>query len=143
MSRSFGRGTIAAIGAVLAVTLVGVALASPFAGTADAAGPRGPAFRIRGHVAALYPGATTRMTVRVRNLEAFRIVVRTVTATVERPSPGCPAGAVKVKPWKSRVKVAPGGVVRLRMRVRMRRDAPNACLGARWPIAFAGAGFRP
>jgi hypothetical protein len=134
------RGRMRSLTAALAVSL----LVGSFAFAAvldrpetDASGTT-RTFRVRGNVHGLYPGVNKKMKLHVRNRYDFPIRVLEVRVHVKRPFVGCPAKAVKVRPWHGKLKIPPHGGRVIHVHASMRRWAPNACQGARFPIRYRG-----
>jgi hypothetical protein len=97
-----------------------------------------PTFRVAGRIAGLIPGHRTSMPVTVRNRYGFPIVVTRVGATVSSRRVGCPARNLAVRPWVGRRRIAPGATRRVTLEVTLRRAAPVACAGARFPLNYTG-----
>jgi hypothetical protein len=91
---------------------------------------------VRGHVRGLYPGAWTGMRVTVVNHNDRPIDFDRVLARVARARPGCGRRYLVVRGSHRERLVPPHGRIRLRLKVRLRRTAPDACQGARFPITF-------
>lgn len=108
--------------------------------TEPSARPAPASLAVRGGVHGLSPGSRTRMPVTVRNrthapLELRRIVVRVAPA-----SPRCPARYLVVRRFRGERIVPARGTVRVRLKVRLRRSAPDACQGRRFPLTFVADG---
>jgi len=103
----------------------------------DASGPA-HTFRVRGNVHGLYPGVKKKVKLHVRNRYAFPIRVLVVRVRVQRPFRGCPAKAVKIRPWRGKLKIPAHGTKVVHVRVAMRTWAPTACQGARFPLRYRG-----
>jgi hypothetical protein len=101
-----------------------------------------PRFRVQGRVGGLYPGALKTMRVKVRNPYAFPIRIRRLRASVGAARPGCTAANLQVRRARANVVVRPRRTVRVRLRVRMRPSAPEACQGARFPLRFRATAVR-
>jgi hypothetical protein len=95
------------------------------------------ALRASGHVRGLYPGAVTWMRVTVRNVTKVRLRVTELRATVGTPNDGCLSSMLRVRPLRSQPVVAAHGSIKVRVRVRLRRIAPDACQGVRFPLTFS------
>jgi hypothetical protein len=131
--------TVAVI--VVVALLVTIAIVRPpFGGTASA---EGPAFRARGRATHLFPGARVEMPVRIRNLESFPVVVTSLAATVGSANAECSGSFLRIAGFSGGVRIPAGGAVRIRIPLELRRSAPPACMGARWPIRFSGKAVRP
>lgn len=96
-------------------------------------------FRIYGHVTDLYPGARTHLRLTLRNPNPFPITVTKVRTTVLVPqASSCPPRSVKVKRFTGSRRIAPAGVARIRVTVRMRAKASAGCEGQRYRLAYRG-----
>ena len=98
---------------------------------------RSGSFSIKGHVAGLYPGRTARLALTITNKNGFAIRVRSVRVKVGN-APGCPRSNLVVKRFRGYLWVSARGKRRLQLRVRMRLTAPDACMGARFPLRYRG-----
>jgi hypothetical protein len=91
---------------------------------------------VRGHVRGLYPGASKRIRVVVRNRSQVVVLLERLGVRVGDASRSCAAANVRVRGYKGSQPIPAGGHRRLRLRVRMRASAPNGCQGARFPLTF-------
>ena len=91
---------------------------------------------VRGHVRGLYPGASKRLRVVVRNRAEVVVRLERLDVRVADASPRCRAANVTVRGFEGSKPIPAGGRRRLRLRARMRAAAPNACQGARFPLTF-------
>lgn len=98
-------------------------------------------FTVQGKVVGLYPGRVTFMKLRIRNPHPFPIKVRSIRARVADGAPGCPGSAIRVRRIRNKI-VPAAGRARGQVRVVMRPIAPDACIGVRFPIRFAGRAVR-
>jgi hypothetical protein len=96
--------------------------------------------RLSGRVQGLFPGASKRMRVIVRNPTRVRIVLMRVRARAQDVV-GCPGSHVRIRPFRGKRPVPPRGRIVIRMRVRLSPTAPDACQGARWPVRFRARGM--
>jgi hypothetical protein len=135
----------------LAIALACGAVAYGALGGSDAdrvAGPRafGPRVKLSGHVKGLYPGRHRRIRVTVRTPFRHGVKVRLVVARVKDAGPGCSRHnlvtrrsrglrPVRGGGWRH-VRIAPHSARRVRVWLRMRRRAPDACQQARFPLRF-------
>ena len=115
------------------------------------AGPRafaedGPRVKLSGHTKGLYPGRHRRIRVTVQNPFPHAVKVRLVVARVKDAGPGCSRHNLvtrrsrELRPvrgggWRH-VRIAPHSARRVRVWLRMRRRAPDACQRARFPLRF-------
>jgi len=104
---------------------------------------RGPSFRIKGSVKGLYPGVTKKLRATVTNPNGYPLVVTRVEAKVSAVGPGCGAGNIKIKTWKGRARVGAHAHRRIKLVVRMKPKAPDACQGGRFALTFSGKAVRP
>jgi hypothetical protein len=103
---------------------------------------RRPIFKVRGHRQGLYPGRRATVRIRVKNPNAFPILLKKVKAKVHSPQPGCSSRRVRTKPWKGSRRISPHGRIYLHLRVRMVRGAPDACQGVRFQLRYGGRAVR-
>ncbi|WP_193605643.1 hypothetical protein [Nocardioides dongkuii] len=128
----------------LAVVLLAVGLLAGSA-TVAASGPTRPkpAFTISGGVDDLYPGAERRAVLRITNNRAWAIKVRRVVVTVASTNKsGCATSMVRSPGWAGSMRVAKGKTRVLRVPVRMRAVAPDACQGAVFSLRYSGWAVR-
>lgn len=109
----------------------------------DSVPQREPMFKVRGSKRGLYPGRKMKMRLRVRNPNPYPIVVRRIKATVHSSQVGCSSRRVRTKPWIGSRRIAPHGRIRMWMRIRMVRGAPDACQGVRFKLRYGGKAVRP
>lgn len=135
----------------LAAIVALAAIAAPAAGTAlpfpnrDAEIQRssaGPALRVTGSVAGLFPGVTKRLPVRIRNRRPFAVAVRSISVRVGAGGRGCPGRVVRVRPFHGRLVVAAGKQRNVTLRITMVRTAAQACRGARFALRFRAVARR-
>jgi hypothetical protein len=96
------------------------------------------AFRARGHIEGLYPGVRTSLRVRVRNTQRRPITLTRLTAKVHSATAGCPAKSVKIKPFTRRRRIRGRATVTVKLPMRMKADAPDACQGNRYRLTYSG-----
>lgn len=99
-------------------------------------------FRVTGSVGGLYPGAVRTMRVRLRNPHPFALRLRRLRISVVDPAPGCRAGTIRIGRVRRGLVMAARRTTKVRLRVTMRPSAPNACIGARYPLRFSGSAVR-
>jgi hypothetical protein len=100
-------------------------------------------FKIRGHIAHLYPGKKTEMRLGVTNPNGFPIVVRSIKVKVRPAGRWCTAKALKVSRFHGARRIRAHHTVKMKLRIRMRRKVSRACMGARFPLRFVGKATRP
>ncbi len=120
----------AAVGAYAA--LGGPSRASPARAGSDGRAP----VRVTGHVTGLVPGASAHLRGRVRNRTGDPLRVVWVKARVRSASPACDRVNVRTKRIRPRYVVAAHATRRLRIPVRMKAWAPDACQGALFPLRY-------
>jgi hypothetical protein len=98
---------------------------------------------IRGTAAGLYPGASGRLHLTVRNRNPFAVRVVSLRTAVGSAGRGCPAGAIRPGRLRQPFRVRGRGVARLTLPIRMSGDAPRACSGRRFPLSFRARAVRP
>lgn len=92
--------------------------------------------RVTGHVRGLAPGVSRPLPVRIRNRYGDPVLIQRLRVLVEDASSDCPASNLRVSRFRGRKSVSVGGVRRIRLRVTMRTDAPDACQRERFPLLF-------
>jgi hypothetical protein len=95
--------------------------------------------RLTGHLNAMYPSRHAKLRVHVRNRSGQRIVVHRVHARVHRGSGlngRCPGSMLVVRDWRGSRRVQPGKTQIFRLRVWMRKRAPDRCQGTRWRLSY-------
>ena len=127
--------------AFLSLAGIAVASAGPVDG-ATGADARPGSFRVRGHVTGLYPGARKRMRVTIRNPFLYAIEVTSLTAEADDPVAGCSGSLIRVRPYNGAVWVDARRLAVVHVRIRLLPAAPDACQGARFPLAFSARAVR-
>lgn len=105
-------------------------------GAGAAASAHVPSVKISGHVTGMYPGRVATVRVRVRNLGKKAVTVKKVSATVGDAGPGCDSANLIVKRARRKLHISPGGRAKLKLKATMLPDAPDACQGLAFPLAF-------
>lgn len=95
---------------------------------------------LTGRVRGLFPGASKRMRVIVRNPTRARIVLTRIWARA-LDVPGCSGSYVRIRRFRGERPIPPRGRIVIRMRVRLSPMAPDACQGARLPVRFRARGM--
>ena len=143
-----GRLLASARGSAPAPLFVVIAVALPllfalvaFAGVrvgarSDPAPAPRPAIGLSGHLAGLYPAVAKSFRVRIANRSRRRWVVRLVRAIPGAPNRRCPAGNLKVAPYRGALELPPHARRSVSLKAAMRPDVPDACQGARFPLTF-------
>lgn len=139
MSRRPRVGVWSLAAAVAAATALTGAAAS---GSSASHHGRPVAFTLRGHVTGLYPGASRRLVVVVRNRARRPLRVRSITTRVGDAGAGCSRRNLRVSRFRGRLLVAPGRARRVKVRVRMLATSPDACQAAVFRLRFHGRATR-
>jgi hypothetical protein len=92
---------------------------------------------VHGHVRGLYPGASKRARVVVRNRADVVVRLERLRVHVADASPACLATNVVIRGFRGSAPIPAGGTIQLRLRTRMGADVPDACEGARFPLTFS------
>ncbi len=95
---------------------------------------------LQGHIKHLYPGYVGTLRIRVRNSGSSAIVLTRIRTTVGDAAPGCASQNLHVRRFRGALRVPAHGKMRVQVRVRMSEQAPDACQGARFPLAYSGRG---
>jgi hypothetical protein len=96
-----------------------------------------PTFQVRGRVVGMYPGRVRTMKVRIRNPHPFPIRAR-----IGDGAPGCRGGYLRVRRLRTPLVIKARSRARTHTRVVLRKAAPDACMGARFPLTFTGKAVR-
>lgn len=118
------------------------AVAVPRSPVVQAAGSAIRPAVVHGHVSGLYPGARKQMRIVVRNPQTFPVRVTQVTARVSNASSTCRSRNVRIVRFTGSRAIAGHGRIRISLSSRMRRKAPNACQGLRFPVTFTATMVR-
>ena len=105
-------------------------------GLAVAASSKIASVKITGHVTGMYPGRVAVFRVRVKNPGHSTVLVKKVSATVGNAGPGCDGTNLIVQRSRKTLHIAPGRRAKLKLRATMVPDAPDACQGLAFPLAF-------
>ena len=101
--------------------------------------------RITGHVNQLYPGKTSKLVLHVRNPMAFSVKVTRLTVRVGMgtgPHGQCAAQTLRVHPWTGHRRIPTHASRKLRLPVKMRHGAPNACIGTKYLLTYYAKAVR-
>lgn len=111
-------------------------------GSISASGDRGSRLKISGHVDGLFPGARTRLRLRVKNRLPVAVVLRSIRTTVSDGAPGCSGRNLSVARYRGSLRIAAHRSRRVRVRVAMSGSAPDSCQAARFPLRYTGRATR-
>jgi hypothetical protein len=103
-------------------------------------------FRMRGTAGGLFPGAARRLRVRITNPYRFRISVTELTVRVgrDRRQPECAPGIyIRTSRLARELRVPSKSDRGARLRIRMRRTAPDTCQAAAFPLRLHGTAVKP
>jgi hypothetical protein len=105
--------------------------------TASAASSKHARVKIAGYVEYLYPGATSRLQLTLRNRSPRRVRVRWVKARVLDASPQCIAANLSVpKRTRLKMKIKPTRRKGVAMWATLADSAPESCQGAKFPLRY-------
>jgi hypothetical protein len=134
-----------AIGSTLVCLLLAAALANArghepdLRREADAVvAQRAPRFLVKGHVKGLYPGLVRQLRLRITNPNAFPIRVRSVTVKVQSKTASCPSKVLKVRKFAGAKRLGARRSANVKVQIRMRPTATDACQGARFRLVYGG-----
>ena len=148
------RGSLVRAGLVLALcglTLVPAALEFVSHGegaetleAAHAADRRAAAFKVRGRVTGLSPGARAVMRLRITNPNSFSIRVGSLEVrALDSDHSGCGKRWMKLqRRLDLSLKVPKRGRASAYYPVQLSKNAPDACQGGRWPLRIKGTAER-
>jgi hypothetical protein len=91
-------------------------------------------------VTGLFPNATITAHVRVHNSQQYRLTVQTASVTVDDASSACRHTNVTARMVASTVDVAARADAFLPIELHMVAGAPDACIGASFPLIFDATG---
>jgi hypothetical protein len=107
-----------------------------------AAGRKTSGLRVVGHVDGLYPGAQAKLAAKVKNPNAFPVVLRSLRAKVMTAAPGCGPESLSVGRYRGHRTIAAHRARRVLLGVEMVADAGGACQGATFPLRFMAKAVR-
>jgi len=137
------RNRTAALIAAATLTLGSVALAAAWSGPEPpAARSVTPTFLVSGSVKGLYPGRVKKLRLKVSNPFGFAIKVRFVRVVPRSRRATCPAKVLRVGTWRGPMRIPAHGSRRIRVKVRLSIDAPDACQGVRFRLRYGGVAVR-
>ncbi len=123
-------------------TLVGVmrTSATPSGSAQTSAGTSATGvFYIAGDVHGFYPGRARRLQLTVSNPQTFDIDVTRITVRIRNSNhPGCTSFWLRADEFNGSLLVPAQGSATLKIRMGLRRKAPDACQGATWPLTYSG-----
>jgi len=103
------------------------------------------AFSLRAVARRLYPGGKRRLRVKISNHSRFPIKVTGIRIRVrrDRTHAACPPRKyVRKSRLRRPIKIARSRTRRVRLAIRLRHKAPNACQGAVFPLRLRGTAVR-
>jgi hypothetical protein len=86
------------------------------------------------HVGGLYPGARKFLRVEIANPRQHRVTVRRIRVSADRANPGCAASVLTFTPPTRLFGITPLSVRTVKVPVRMRLSAPDACQGGKFKL---------
>jgi hypothetical protein len=88
----------------------------------------------------MYPGRHARLRVTVLNPSPVAVTMTSVQTAIGDAASGCKGSNLVVRRFHGSRIIPAHGSGRVRLRVRMRRRAPDACQGVTFPLLFTGQG---
>jgi len=131
---------VAAAAVLLALVASGAQAERERLAPEPSARPTPASLAVRGGVHGLFPGSRTRMPVIVRNRTHAPVELQRIVVRVGAASPRCPARYLVVRRFRGERTIPARGAVRVRLKVRLRRSAPDACQSVRFPLTFVAEG---
>jgi hypothetical protein len=132
-----------AITALLAVAVVMGATAAGYAalrgadrGTLLRAKIQPSPVRVSGNTRNLFPGLTTSLPLRVRNLTKGPVQLEWVEAIVRQPNGNCDPGDLQAEQIWPRQRIPAHGRIDLEMPITLASEAPDGCQGVRFPLSY-------
>ncbi len=125
------------VAAVVIATLATLSAAAAIAASGSQAHAARRTLSLSGHVVGLYPGASHRMTILVRNRGRRPVRLRWITTHVGAANARCSGENVKVAPYHGRRRIAAGRSIHVNVAVLMKRGSPSGCQGGTFPLSFA------
>jgi hypothetical protein len=92
--------------------------------------------RVKGNTGDLFPGMTTAVPIRVRNLTDGPVKLRWVRAKVQQPDGDCDPGYVHAEQIFPRQRIPAGGRIDLQIPVTLASEAPDGCQGVTFPLRY-------
>ena len=99
-------------------------------------------FIVSGQVENLAPGGSRPMVLTVQNPNSVALRVTSLTVTASAATTSCPASALNLPQWTGSLLVPKNGSASVTVDVGLKPTAPNACQGARWPLAYGGTAVK-
>lgn len=144
------RRSITALLAMVALMAVAAAGYAALGGAHRAAAPRAKVqpspVKVTGDVSGLFPGMTTPLPIRVRNLTDRPVKLRWVRTKVRPPDVDCDPANLHAEQIWPRQRIPAGARIDLVVPLTLDADAGDFCQGARFPLRYrtrvnvAGAG---
>jgi len=102
------------------------------------------ALKAAGTVHGLVPGARRELAVRLANGHRFALRITMLRVAVRRPAPGCdPKNLIVKRRNRTRLLIPARGRAHVKLPVRLRVSAADACQGVRFPLRFRASAVRP
>lgn len=134
------RRSIAAMLAVVALMAAAAAGYAALGGAQRAAAPRAKVqpspVKVTGDVSGLFPGMTTVLPIRVRNLTDGPVKLRWVRTKVRPPDVDCNPAYLHAEQIWPRQRIPAGARIDLVVPVTLDADAGDFCQGARFPLRY-------
>ena len=100
-------------------------------------------FTIRGHASGLLPGVRGDLVLKLENPFGFAIVVHGVRVLVDNVTKRCTSRNLTSPGLAESVRIHAHETIKVTAPVKLRRKAPEACEGKRFPLTFSAKATRP
>jgi hypothetical protein len=105
-------------------------------------GPRKSGLKISGHVKGLYPGASSQLTVKVKNRFPFALRVRSIWAVAGDGARFCSGENLRVRGRRRPLRIPAHRSRRVDLGIALASTASSFCQGARFPLRFGARASR-
>jgi hypothetical protein len=92
--------------------------------------------RVSGDTSNMFPGVTTPLPIRVRNLTDGPVRLRWVRAKVRQPDGDCDPAYLHTEQIWPRQRIPADGRIDLEMPITLASEAPDGCQGATFPLRY-------
>jgi hypothetical protein len=126
-----------AVATVMAATAVGyAALRGTGVGTLSRAKIEPSPLRVTGDTEGLFPGVTTPLPIRVRNLTDGPVWLRWVRVKVRQPDGDCAPGYLHAEQIWPRQRIPARDRIDLEIPLTLAPEAPDGCQGVKFPLRY-------
>jgi hypothetical protein len=99
-------------------------------------------FSITGRIVGLYPGKRATLWLTLVNRNDFALNVTSISIRARDAKGACTADYLVTRRFSGSIRVRARSSRRLGLTVFLRRTAPDACIGARFPLSYRGRAYR-